>query len=162
MTQMAQMTEETTTDRIEKEILLNAPRERVWRALSDKTEFGTWFRMKFGPGTFTAGETVSAQILHPGYEHVVFDIIVVDVDPMSRFSYRWHPFAMHANVDYSAEPRTLIEFTLSDAPGGTLLRVVQSGFDSIPQHRRAEAFRMNDRGWTGQLKNIERHVTESE
>jgi uncharacterized protein YndB with AHSA1/START domain len=158
---------ETTTeptqipDRIEKEIVVRAPRARVWRAISDKTEFGTWFRVKFPAGTFAPGEKVAGQITHPGYEHMTMDIEVVDVVPESRLSYYWHPYAIDANADYSAEPPTLVTFTLEDADGGTRLRVVESGFDKIPLQRRAEAFRMNDGGWAGQVKNIERHVTAS-
>jgi len=147
-------------DRIEKQILLRAPRSRVWRAISDKTEFGEWFRVKFPPGTFAAGEKVSGQITYPGYEHLVMDIQLVDVEPERRLSYRWHPYAIDSN-DYSGEPTTLVTFTLEEAPEGTLLTIVESGFDQIPLPRRDEAFKMNDSGWTQQTKNIERHVTAS-
>ena len=61
-------------------------------------------------------------------------------------------------VDYSAEPTTLVEFRLEQSAGGTLLTMVESGFDQIPLHRRAEAFRMNDGGWTAQMTNIDQHV----
>ena len=54
-------------------------------------------------------------------------------------------------------PRAVV-FELKDAPEGTLLTVVESGFDQIPLSRRAEAFRMNDQGWAAQMANIERHV----
>jgi uncharacterized protein YndB with AHSA1/START domain len=147
------------TDRIEKEILIRAPRSRVFRALADKTEFGTWFGVRFPAGTFTPGEKVRGNITYPGYEHVEMEIEVVDVVPDKRLSYRWHPYAIDPDVDYSAEPTTLVTFTLSDAPDGTRLEVVETGFDQVPLHRRAEAFRMNEGGWAEQVKNIERHVT---
>jgi hypothetical protein len=70
-----------------------------------------------------------------------------------------HPYATRPDVDYSAEPTTLVEFRLEEAPGGTLLTIVESGFDRLPSNRRAEAFRMNDGGWAEQLGNIERHVS---
>ena len=149
------------SDRIEKQIVLRAPRARVWRALADTGEFGPWFRVQFPPGTFAAGERVSGRILHPGYEHMTMDVEVVEVSPERRLSYRWHPYAIDPNVDYTPEPTTLVTFTLEDAADGTLLTIVESGFDHIPAHRRDEAFRMNDSGWAGQLKNIERHVTPS-
>jgi uncharacterized protein YndB with AHSA1/START domain len=149
-------------DRIEKQIVLKAPRSRVWRAIHDKTEFGSWFGVKFPTGTFKAGEKVSGKITHPGYEHLVMDIELVDVEPERRLSYRWHPYAVEAGVDYSSELTTLVTFTLEDAKEGTLLKIVESGFDKIPLHRRAEAFRMNDSGWTEQMKNIERHVSASQ
>ena len=148
-------------DRIEKQIVIRAPRARVWRAIADKTEFGAWFGVKFPAGTFRPGETVSGKITYPGYEHLVMDIELVDVVPERRLSYRWHPNAVEPDVDYSSEPMTLVVFTLEDAPGGTLLKIVESGFDSIPLHRRAEAFRSNDGGWAEQTVNIERHVTAS-
>ena len=94
-------------DRIEKQMVLRAPRARVWRAISDKTEFGQWFGVKFPAGTFASGETVSGNITYPGYEHLVMDIDVVDVVPEQRLSYRWHPYAIDASKDYSSEPKTL-------------------------------------------------------
>lgn len=145
------------TDRIEKKIHLRAPRARVWRALANAEEFGTWFRMKF-EGPFAEGKTVGGKVLFPGYEHLKVELAVERIDPERLFSYRWHPYANDPQVDYSSEPPTLVEFRLEDAPGGTQLTVIESGFDRLPAARRAEAFRMNDGGWTSQLKNIESHV----
>ena len=149
--------EMTTTDRIQKEIVLRAPKSRVWRALTDSAEFGTWFRVNL-EGPFKVGSTTRGQITHPGYEHVVMEVDVVRMDPQDVFAYRWHPYAIEPGVDYSKEPSTLVEFRLEEAPGGTKLTVTESGFDKIPAHRRDEAFRMNDQGWAGQIKNIQRHV----
>jgi uncharacterized protein YndB with AHSA1/START domain len=149
-------------DSIEKHILIKAPRSRVWRAVADRTEFGRWFRVRLPAGTFVAGEQASGNITNPGYEHLVMNVEVVEVTPEERLSYRWHPYAIDPNVDYSSEPTTLVTFTLVDADGGTLLTVVESGFDQIPLHRRDEAFRMNDGGWAAQMTNIERHVTASQ
>ncbi len=149
------------SDRIEKQIVLKAPRSRVWQAIADQTEFGAWFGVRFPPGTFTAGETVSGNITYPGYEHYVMDVDIVEVSPERLLSLRWHPYAVDLNVDYSSEPKTLVTFTLEDAAEGTLLKIVEAGFDQIPLHRRDEAFRMNDQGWTAQTKNIERHVSAS-
>jgi len=147
----------SSTDRIEKEILLQAPVARVWRALTDAGEFGTWFRVALD-GPFVPGQRVMGRITHPGYEHVTMELLVERMDAQTLFSYRWHPYAVDPAVDYSQEPTTLVEFRLAPQGGGTLLSVVESGFDRVPAHRRDEAFRMNDRGWAGQLKNIERHV----
>ena len=148
-------------DRIEKQIHLRAPRSRVWRALSDKTEFGTWFRVAFPAGTFKLGEKVSGKITYPGYEHLTMDIEVVDVTPEKSFAYRWHPYEIDANADPSSEPTTLVTFTLEESGDGTLLKIVESGFDQVPAHRRDKAFRENESGWTEQTRNIERHVTAS-
>jgi uncharacterized protein YndB with AHSA1/START domain len=149
---------QASTDRIEKEILLRAPRSRVWRALTDAEEFSTWFRVKL-EGRFAPGQRVKGKLTYPGFEHVTMEVTVERMDAEELFSFRWHPFAVDPEVDYSAEPTTLVEFRLEDAPSGTRLRVVESGFDRIPLARRAEAWRMNDQGWTSQLKNIERHVS---
>ena len=150
----------TTTDRIEKEVLLRAPRARVWRALTDSKEFGAWFRAEF-TGPFRPGATVSGRILYPGYQHLTFEIAIQAIEPERLFSLRWHPYAIDPNVDYSNEPTTLVEFTLEDVDGGTLLRVTESGFDQIPLVRRAEAFRMNDGGWATQMKNIEAYLQQA-
>jgi uncharacterized protein YndB with AHSA1/START domain len=148
----------SSTDRIEKRVELRAPRSRVWRAIATAKEFGEWFRMKL-EGEFAEGRTIRGRITHPGYEHMTLDMMVERIEPERYFSYRWHPYAIDPAVDYSAEPTTLVEFRLEDAEGGTALTIVESGFDQIPLARRDEAFRMNDQGWAGQIKNIERHVS---
>ena len=145
------------SDRIEKQIELRAPRSRVWRALTDAQEFGTWFRVKL-EGAFTVGKAIRGRVTYPGYEHVTFEATVERMDPETRFSYRWHPYAVDPEVDYSKEPATLVEFRLEEVPGGTRLSVVESGFDRIPASRRDEAFRMNSEGWGIQLENVRQHV----
>ena len=147
----------TSTDRIEKRILLRALRSRVWRALTDAREFGAWFRVAL-EGPFAEGATIRGRITYPGYEHVTMEMLVERMDPERLFSYRWHSYAVSPDADYSAEPTTLVEFRLEEVPGGTLLTIVESGFDRLPSERRAEAFRMNDRGWAEQTENIARHV----
>jgi len=146
-----------STDRIEKSVVLRAPRERVWRALTDAQEFGAWFGVRL-ESTFAPGARVRGRITIPGYEHVTLEITVEKVEAERLFSYRWHPFAIDPGVDYSGEPTTLVEFRLEEVAGGTRLTVTESGFDQIPPARRAKAFEMNERGWAGQMVNIERHV----
>ena len=148
---------QTSTDRIEKQIRLRAPRARVWRALTDTREFGQWFGVNL-KGEVSPGSKLRGPITIPGYEHVTFEATVEAVEPEKRFSFRWHPYAIEPGVDYSHEPTTLVVFTLEDVDGGTLLKVVESGFDKIPAARRAKAFEMNSNGWAAQLENINRHV----
>lgn len=156
------------TDRIEKQILLHAPLARVWRALSDSTEFGSWFGVKFdqpfAPGAQMRGvlvgttvneEVAKAQRVHAG---VSFDITIEDMEPERRFSYRWHPFAIEKGVNYSAEPTTLVVFTLTETADGVLLRVTESGFDRIPLERRAKAFSANDGGWTIMVQVVDQYL----
>jgi uncharacterized protein YndB with AHSA1/START domain len=144
-------------DRIEKRIELKAPVARVWRALTDHREFGQWFRVKLD-APFQPGRVSQGQITYPGYEHVKWQVTVQAMEPERLFSFRWHPYAVDAAIDYSKEPTTLVEFRLEAAAGGTLLIVTESGFEAIPKGRRFEAYRMNDGGWSAQLKNIEQHV----
>ena len=145
------------TDRIEKTIVVKAPRPRVWRALTEAREFGQWFGVDLS-GTFVPGQRLQGRITHPKYAHVTMEITVERVEPERLVSWRWHPYAVDPGVDYAAEPTTLVEFTLDDAPEGTRLTVVESGFDRIPAGRRAEAYRMNDGGWTVQCENIRKYV----
>jgi uncharacterized protein YndB with AHSA1/START domain len=150
----------TTTDRIEKRVVLRAPRARVWRAIADAAEFGTWFGVRLH-APFAEGATLTGQITIPGYEHVRMEMTIERIEPEQYFAYRWHPYAVDPQVDYSAEPKTLVEFRLEDAGDATALTIVESGFDRIPLARRAEALRMNEGGWTAQVQNIERHVSRS-
>jgi uncharacterized protein YndB with AHSA1/START domain len=147
-----------SSDRIEKRVMIKAPRERVWRAIADPQQFGAWFGMKID-GAFTPGARVHARITDPPeYSHVTFDFTVEQIEPERLFSYRWVPYAIDTSVDYSGEPTTLVELRLADVPEGTELTLVESGFDQVPLARRAEAFRMNDGGWAVQVENIRRYV----
>ena len=152
------MATSSNTDRIEKQVLLRAPRARVWRALTDPVEFGTWFGVKLAPGSFAPGRTARGAITHPGYEHLTMEIAIDRMEPERLFSWRWHPGAVDPKRDYAKDPTTLVVFTLEDAAGGTLLKVVESGFDKVPEAYRATSFRLNDQGWTEQMANIEKHV----
>ncbi|SFI29957.1 Uncharacterized conserved protein YndB, AHSA1/START domain [Collimonas sp. OK307] len=147
-----------STDRIETAIVLKAARSRVWRALSNAEQFGDWFGVALKGKTFAAGQTVRGQISHTGYEHLVWEVVIERMVPEELLSFRWHPYAIDSAVDYSQEPTTLVVFELTAVEEGTLLRVVESGFDNIPAERRQEAFRMNSSGWEAQMKNIEKYV----
>lgn len=145
-------------DRIEKQIEINAPIARVWRAISDYREFGEWFRVRLD-GPFVPGQRSTGHITYPGYEHLRWEATVKDMQPERLLSFTWHPYALDPNQDYSTEPPTLVEFRLEPTTAGTRLTVIESGFDKIPSYRRMEAFRMNDNGWTQQVANIQQHVS---
>jgi len=143
-----------STDRIEKRVVLRAPRSRVWRAIADAKAFGTWFRLTLD-GPFAAGTTVRGR-----HDNFKVEMRIERIEPERYFSYRWHPYPKDPAKDYAEEPMTLVEFTLEDAEGGgTALTIVESGFDKIPLARRAEAFRMNTEGWAGQIKNLAAYVS---
>jgi uncharacterized protein YndB with AHSA1/START domain len=147
-----------SSDRIERSIDIRAPLARVWRALADAEEFGSWFGVALAGQVFAAGRSVQGRITHPGYEQLVFTAQIERVEPERRLTFRWHPYAIDPAVDYSGEVTTLVELELEPIAGGTRLRVVESGFDALPPSRRRDAFRMNGQGWDAQMKNIERHV----
>ncbi|HEX5415578.1 MAG TPA: SRPBCC family protein [Chloroflexota bacterium] len=147
-----------STDRIEKRIVLHAPRARVWRALTDPHEFGRWFGARL-TGAFAPGAHIAAQLTIPGHEHVKFELVVETVEPEVMLAFRWHPAPGDPEYDYTSEPMTLVEFRLAEVADGTELTVSESGFDRLPPSRRAQAFRMNERGWAAQLQNIHGHVS---
>jgi uncharacterized protein YndB with AHSA1/START domain len=149
-----------TTDRIEKQIILKAPRSRVWRALTNAKEFGAWFGVDLR-GEFKAGATLRGKLTNERYSHLTLEATVEQLEPETLFSYRWHPHAVEPNVDYSKEPTTLVTFQLEDSDGGTLLRVTEVGFEAIPIARRAQAYRSNGEGWGIQLKNIEKYLAQA-
>jgi uncharacterized protein YndB with AHSA1/START domain len=146
-----------STDRIEKTIVLRAPRSRVWRALAHAEEFGAWFGMTL-EGAFAPGAHLTGRITAPGHEHMIIGITIERVEPEQLLSYRWHPYAGEPGLDYAGEPTTLVEFHLTDVADGTRLTVIESGFDRLPPARRAAAFRGNDQGWDEQITNIARYV----
>ena len=158
----------TTTDRIEKKVLLRASRERVWRAISDARQFGSWFGVEFD-APFAAGARLTGKIVpttadaevaktQEPYRGVAFEFAIDRIEPMRLFSFRWHPYAVEPGVDYSKEPSTLVVFELQEAAGGTMLTITESGFDRIPIERRAKAFASNDEGWTAQTRLIEKYL----
>lgn len=159
------------SDRIEKKILLHAPRARVWRALADSSEFGTWFGVEF-EGPFKPGARVRGKIVGTAvdpevakaqkqYEHVPFEIIIDQIVPERLFSFRRHPNAVESGVDYSHEPTTLVVFTLEEVANGVMLAVTESGFDQIPLARRTKAFTGNDQGWAVVVKLFEKYIAQT-
>ena len=156
------------TDRIEKTIVLKAPLEKVWRAISDSTQFGNWFGMRLD-GPFVAGRDITGAIapttvdvdiakMQEPYAGKPVLLRIETIEPMTRFAFGWHPYAIDPNVDYSAEPMTLVTFALSETECGTRLILTESGFDKLPEHRRSDAFKMNDGGWTAQMGLIEAYL----
>lgn len=157
-----------STDRIEKSVLLAAPRDRVWRAVSTAENFGSWFGADFD-GPFTANARLTASIeptsVDPDvarqqqpYAGKPFEFHVVEVRPQEKISFRWHPYAANEGTDYNSEPMTLMEFVLADADGGTLLCITESGFDQLPLARRKEAYAANDGGWTAQCGLVKKYL----
>jgi uncharacterized protein YndB with AHSA1/START domain len=160
-----------TTDRIEKQVVLRAPHTRVWRALTDAEEFGRWFGVKFAgpfaPGALLRGVIVPTSVdadvakAQQPYTGLPFEITVDRIEPQQLFAFRWHPFAVERDVDYSHEPTTLVTFVLEDVVNGVMLTVTESGFDQVPLARRAKAFTANEGGWTMVMRLIEKHLAQA-
>ncbi|OBK56353.1 SRPBCC family protein [Mycobacterium kubicae] len=157
-----------SSDRIEKRVVLRAPLDRVWRAVSDAEQFGRWFGVRFD-GPFVEGGFVTAVITPTAVDDEVAKRQephtgvkstweIVALEPQRRFAYRWHPFAVATEVDYDQEPTTLVEFTLAEVPDGVLLTIVESGFDAIPEARRRSSFEANSEGWAIQTHLVRRYV----
>jgi uncharacterized protein YndB with AHSA1/START domain len=150
-------------NRIEKRVKLKAPPSRVWRALTDFREFGEWFRVALD-GPFVAGQVARGRVLHPGYEHIVWEALIEKIEPERLFSFSWAQVRYHDRARYSSDytnvPRTLVEFHLERTAAGTLLTVIESGFENVPLEWRGDAMHGNDGGWTQQMVNIEKYVAE--
>jgi uncharacterized protein YndB with AHSA1/START domain len=157
-----------STDRIEKQVVLRAPQDRVWNAISDATQFGTWFGVEFD-GPFVAGKRMTGRMvptqvdaevakMQEPYKGRTMEWTVEQIEPKRLFSFRWHPFAIDPNVDYSKEPTTLVVFELAEVAGGTRLTITETGFDKIPLERRAKAFAANEGGWAKQIDLIAKYL----
>lgn len=147
-----------STDRIQKTVVLRAPRSKVWRALTDPAQFGQWFGVKVEE-PFTPGRRVRGPVTTPEYAHLMFEITVDRMEPEQLFSWRWQPGG-DPDID-PAEPETLVIFELEEVAEGTRLTVTESGFDRIPLARRSKAYRENDEGWTAQLESIRQYLATS-
>ncbi len=144
-------------DQIVKEVALNAPISRVWRALSDHEEFGEWFRVRLD-GPFVPGAISTGQMTYPSYEHMPWLATVERMEPERLLSFRWHDFDEESGVDIAEQPTTHVEFRLEPSANGTLLIITETGFDALPDHRRIEAMRSNTEGWNIQAENLASHV----
>jgi uncharacterized protein YndB with AHSA1/START domain len=161
----------TRHDHIEKQVLLHAPRERVWQAISEPERFGHWFGVEFDQD-FAAGRHITGTItptrvdpeiarMQDPYRGTAFDFEIERIEPRKLFSFRWHPGATDPAKDYSKEPTTLVEFELKDAADGTLLTITESGFDQLPPERRDEAYSSNEVGWQAQTQLISKYLTQT-
>ncbi|EGF91927.1 activator of Hsp90 ATPase 1-like family protein [Asticcacaulis biprosthecium C19] len=157
-----------TPDAIIKTTTLKASLDRVWNAIANADEFGVWFGVRF-EGPLVLGEKLKGVIAatqvndeiaaaQKPWEGTPFEIVVETIEPRTRFAFRWHPYAADKDYDYSRDPMTLVTFDLIEVEGGVHLTITESGFRQLPQHRRGEAFTMNEGGWTAQAGLIEAYL----
>ena len=158
----------TVTDRIEKQIVLRAPLDRVWSAVSDVRQFGAWFGVAldgpFEPGSRVCGRIVGTTVdpevakMQEPHAGTAFEVTVERVEPMRLLSFRWRPYPAEPGIDVATEATTLVEFELEAVPDGTVLRLTESGFDAIPLAQRTAAFASNEQGWAIQLTLVEKYL----
>ena len=147
----------TELSRIERSIDIQAPPERLWRALTNASELSAWFQVKI-EGEIAAGNEVWMTAMHPGHAGQRFRVLFVELTPPKRFVWQWHPGAVDPAVDYSQEPRTTVTFTLEPSGTGTRLKVEETGFDEISLARRAKVYGDNSQGWTEVLVWLQRYA----
>ena len=143
--------------RVERSSLVRAPRSRVWQALTNVKEFSKWFGVE-AEGEFAPGARLRMVSTHECGKGQEFFVDVVSMEAPETFSWRWSPGSKQPGEDTSSEPATLVEFRLTEAEGGTLVTVVESGFDRLSLARRARVFEENDRGWEFQLASLTRYA----
>jgi uncharacterized protein YndB with AHSA1/START domain len=139
--------------KIEREIVVGAPIDRVWRALTDEREFAVWFQTGI-TGKFAVGAEVG--MICEGYPP--FKVWIEVMEAPRRFGWRWHPGAVQPPEDVAGEPTTQVVFTLEAVEGGTRVRVLETGFDQVSLRYRAKAFAENTEGWKIQMARLEEHV----
>ena len=143
---------------IKRTVDLNARIGRVWSALTDYEEFGSWFgvslRDPFQPGEITTGEVV-----YPGHEGLKFWARVEEMDEPRRFSFVWptgpEVFPDDPNVRNKV---TLVEFLLEPSGEKTRLTVCESGFEMLPDSKQDQVYRDNSGGWDVQVANFKRYL----
>ena len=151
------MTTIAELSRIDRSIDIAAPPERVWRALTTRSELSAWFRVAI-EGEIAAGSEVWMTSTLPEHGGMRFQVWFVELTPPSRLVWEWHPGAIDPNLDYSREPRTQVTFTLEPTTRGTRLSVAEAGFDAIALERRAKVYRDNSQGWSEVLVWLQTHV----
>ncbi|MDB5895114.1 MAG: vanillate O-demethylase oxidoreductase VanB [Rhodoferax sp.] len=151
---MPNHTEPLPTLRFHQEARIDAAPAAVWKALTDARQFGEWFGVRLDT-VFSPGQLAVGKMERDGHEHLDFTAKVVRMQPERLFSFRWHPHAEDPSMSGADEPTTLVEFTLDEAQGKTLLTVAESGFERLPARRRHTAFEVNSRGWAQQLDNLQ-------
>lgn len=142
--------------KIERTIVLRAPRSRVWRALTDGRMFAEWFGVTI-EGEFAPGAAVHMVTTHPGFAGIHFTLWVERMEPEHTFTWKWHPGSEQPGPGHEAE-RTDVSFTLEEVAEGTRLTAIESGFDRISLARRAKVYQEIVGGWDGQLAALEAYV----
>jgi uncharacterized protein YndB with AHSA1/START domain len=145
-----------TTDRIERDVLIEAPVERVWELLTEAEHVGRWF----GDAGAEIDLRPGGEILFRWREHGDARGRVEVVERPHRFAWSWAPFGPRGEGTEPEAPApgnsTLVEFTLAAESGGTRLSVVESGFAALDGDAETVAANLagNTRGWGMELDDL--------
>jgi uncharacterized protein YndB with AHSA1/START domain len=139
-------------DMIEREVLIDASRERVWAVLTDPKHIAGWFGDKAEMDPRPGGKAAFGWSEH-GTHHAV----VERAERPSFLSYRW---ARDIDTEPAAGNSTLVEFSLTEIVAGTLLRVVETGFASLhaSEAEQDKAAQENTEGWQSELAELKEYA----
>ena len=145
-------------NKIVKSIVIDASIDRVWQALSDHQQFGSWFLVNLDKA-FEVNKISSGKLTHPGCESMIFSALTTSMDSPTHFSFRWpHDEGFDLQREDILQNTSLVEFYLEDLGDGTRLTVTESGFEFLPEDLRLNVIKSNTGGWATQLKNIRRYL----
>ena len=145
-------------DFIKRTIIIKAPIGKVWHAISDYEEFGTWFRAKVHT-PFKPGAVVACNSLYPGHEHLSWEMTITEMVPLDRISFTWPAFyGDDIERDAAQDPHLTATFSLEAIGNETRLTLTETGFEQLPPDYAPIAYRMNTGGWDEQMQNISAHV----
>lgn len=149
----------TLQDTIEREMILKAPIERVFNGLADAKSMCSWF-MNGIEGDYRAGQNV-VFIFKGSTQTFRVSAHIVAMDPNHYFAYRWVPGSDSIEGDLTEAATTLVEFFLEEVDGGTKLRMVESGFASLPAEYYEQAFSDNSGGWDEELPKLKAYIEQA-
>lgn len=141
-------------DAITKEILVNAPQERVYGAIADPTQITQWFPDEV-EGTFEIGERPTLR-----FGDFKTRIYVEAAKPFSYFAYRWVPGGVAVTGDVLELQNTLVEFFIEKVAEGTKVTLKESGFASLPEETAQKSLEMMQGGWTSMMGRLEKELTQ--
>lgn len=145
-------------DKIEREITVSAPIERVYAAITQPEQFIKWWPRAI-EGKLLAGER---PVLDFGeFGKCVF--LIVAMQPHSYFAFRWAQGAAsekEALADPLTQPNTLVEFRLEKISSGTRVRVIESGLASLPDENYERAGSAAE-GWRILMGLLEKYLAEN-
>jgi uncharacterized protein YndB with AHSA1/START domain len=137
-------------DSIERELILPVPPARVWTALTRSDQLSAWFGTQATIDLRPGGEVIftwDGSTGLPGTNRGVIEA----VDPPNRFAFRWQSSPDTVQM-------TRVEFMLEPHPEGTRLRLVESGFASLPPELRGRSHEGNTIGWQRELGELAQYL----